>query len=179
MAIQIHKQKKEAFEYFLSTLHQWYKERNPNSTANDLSTLKVLKLLFFTCAAGTKTDSKNTLLDKVFNNFTAMPYGPVESDIYSIIKLKEFSNIKINTAGSEIINQNNDCLDINRKLIDEQVLLLKSINPNLINYSPFELVELSHKWYSWKKNYNKAKTANVFSKSIDIQEIKDEIKIFQ
>lgn len=168
-----------AFEYILFKLHQWYKQENPHCTDNDLSTLKVLKLIFFVAAAGTTPNSQNTLLDDVFDNFVAMPYGPVESDIYDLIKANAFQNVRINNVYSEILNDSIRCFDEHKSMIDSQINLLISINPDLVNRSPFELVELSHKWYSWKKNYNLAKSAGNYSGIIPIQEIKNEIKIYQ
>ena len=94
--------KKQAFEYLVFKLVKWYKS-NHNSNINDLSILKVLKLTFFVSAVGTTRDTKDTLLDNVFDNYFAMPYGHVESDIYNSIKLEEFINISINNSKTEIL----------------------------------------------------------------------------
>ena len=53
--------------------------------------LTAMKLLFL--AAAPKKDGGDDLLD-IFDNFYAMPYGPVESDVYNAIqedKLPSFS----------------------------------------------------------------------------------------
>ena len=172
-----------AFEYFVYQLNNWYKEVYGNVEENDLSTLKVLKLLFFTTAVGTNKDSENTLLDCVFYNFYAMPYGHVESDIYQSAKSKtSFENIVLGYEGSTIKDSKqiigNIGEDIKNK-IDNQISQLKLINLELIKYSSFELVELSHKWYSWVKNYNKAKSEGYYSFKIPKEDIKSEIKIYQ
>lgn len=45
--------------------------------------LTAMKLLFL--AAAPKKDGGDDLLD-IFDNFYAMPYGPVESDVYNYIR---------------------------------------------------------------------------------------------
>lgn len=166
-----------AFEYVLFKLDEWYKENHPNSNENDISVLKALKLLFFLSAVDSQKDSNDTLLDVVFDNYVAMPYGHVESDVYTNIKLKSHSNISIDnkkTTINKVIN-----LEIGTKTkIDNSVKKLKSINNDLINMSAFDLVELSHSWYSWKYYYAKAKRNNTFKEPIPNEIIKSENKIF-
>ncbi|WP_407484695.1 type II toxin-antitoxin system antitoxin SocA domain-containing protein [Elizabethkingia anophelis] len=174
--------KKLAFEYFVYQLHVWYKEACGDTKDNDLSILKVLKLLFFVSAVGTDKNSQSSLIDDVFDNFCAMPYGHVESDIYTIIKEKRLDNISIDTTKSRINSLDPILQNIDNGVkvkIDKSIDLLKEINFNLIKFSSFELVELSHRWYSWQKNYTKAKLSGSFSIPISIDEIKREIKIYQ
>lgn len=171
-----------AFEYFVYQLNNWYKEVYGNVEENDLSTLKVLKLLFFATAVGTNKDSENTLLDCVFDNFYAMPYGHVESDIYNSAKANLIKNIRLEYESSVVLDAKQIIENISEEIkqkIDNQIIQLKSINFELIKYSSFELVELSHKWYSWVKNYNRAKNDGKYSVNIPIEDIKSEIKIYQ
>lgn len=78
-----------AFDYFVYQLLNWYKEAyGENIVENDLSILKVLKLLFFMTAIGAKKEDDDSLLDNTFDKFYAMPYGHVEGDIYDSIKQK-------------------------------------------------------------------------------------------
>lgn len=172
----------QAFEYVLFKLDEWYKEINPSAKNNDISVLKALKLLFFVSAVGTVKDSKNTLLDSPFNNFVAMPYGHVESDIYAAIKSEtQFQNVSINSEDTKlediesIINFKFE----SKRNVDNSIEKLKSINKNLVNLSSFELVELSHRWFSWQKNYQIAKESGRFSSPIETSEIKSEDKIYQ
>lgn len=73
-----------AFDYMLSLFEQWYKDEGKESmNFQNCSKLSVLKLLFLTAAP--KREGARDLLD-VFNNFHALPYGPVESDIYNAIQ---------------------------------------------------------------------------------------------
>ncbi|WDF63176.1 type II toxin-antitoxin system antitoxin SocA domain-containing protein [Flavobacterium sp. KACC 22763] len=168
----------EAFEYLLSRLIDW---KNQYSNNNDLGILKVLKLTFFVSAAGTDQNSKETLLDDIFNNFVAMPYGHVESDVYKYIKNGLLSNVSINNNTSKLSESFNILnYDSNvRNKIDKSVQLLKEINPELINLSSFDLVDLSHSWYSWQKYFNEAKSKGKLSTVIPVDEIKKEDKIYQ
>lgn len=172
--------KLEAFEYVLFKLTNWYSV-NTGSNQNDLSVLKVLKLLFFISAVDTTKDSENTLLDNVFSNFVAMPYGHVESDIYHAIKNQSFQNISISNSHSEIL-ETFDVNTINPELkskVDISIDKLQSINPHLIEYSSFDLVDLSHSWYSWQYYFNLAKNMGVHSIEIPTEAIKEEEKIYK
>jgi len=170
-----------AFEYTLSRLHDWYKEAYTESSKNDISILKSLKLLFFISAVDANINSQNTLLDNTFNNFVAMPYGHVESDVYDGIKQGLLKFTKIDTRNS-LIDDAQSLLELDyktRQNIDISLEKLKTINFDLIKMSSFELVELSHLWYSWQKNFQKAKKSHSFSYPISIDEIKGEEKIYQ
>lgn len=170
--------KNQAFEYYVIKLLEWYNEVSSNNKSNDLSTLKVLKLLFFGAAMSAKEKMSETLLDSPFNTFYAMPYGHVESEIYASIKRREFTNLDINNSGSNIdLNLNYPEGDIKNK-IDKSIQNLKEANPKLILMTPFELVELSHRWYSWQFYFNKAKQNGSYSELIPAQMIKLEQKFF-
>mgnify|MGYP003610257323 CR=1 FL=1 len=85
--------KEKAFEQFVLGLIKWWAEVNPEKEweENDLSILKVLKILFFVSAVG--ADSKGDGLLNIFDNWVAMPYGHVEKDVFDLIRHKkgEFS----------------------------------------------------------------------------------------
>lgn len=110
-----------------------------------------------------------------------MPYGHVESDIYAAIKsTTSFKNITINSIDTQLRNIDNIDIPFEVKQnIDKSIEKLKSINKDLIDLSSFELVELSHRWFSWQKNYQIAKNAGRFSHPIQPFEIKNEDKIYQ
>lgn len=170
-----------AFEYFVYQLHKWYSEVFGNTEKNDLSTLKVLKLLFFVSAVNTKKESENALIDVIFNKFSAMPYGHVESEIYDFIKRGQVQNITLTNSSSSIINSQ-EILKLEsdyKSIIDNNIELLKNINFDLIKYSSIDLVELSHRWYSWQKNYKIALNKKSFSQNIPLEDIKEEIKVYQ
>lgn len=170
-------EKTEVFEYILFKLLKWHKEINP-SKDNDLSKLKVIKLHFFVSSVNS---SKNTLL-KLFDNFYAMPYGHVESEIYNNVNnLNRFIISKSNTETIKtglFDNSFEDFDGIYKSEVDEAIELLKKNNPLLINYSALELVDLSHMYFSWQTMFNLARSRNKFSESIPSQLIKDEPKYF-
>jgi uncharacterized phage-associated protein len=173
--------KTKAFEYVLFKLVEWYNEETNSKGPNDISTLKALKLLFFVSSVNTVKESVNTLLDLPFNNFVAMPYGHVESDIYKDIKENNLEDVIIEN-NSTIVKNSNFIKELSQETkvkIDNSINSLKSINKKIIELSPFELVELSHKWFSWKINYQKAIKRGDFSHAISISEIKNEDKFYQ
>lgn len=172
--------KNQAFEYFVLKLIEWFQEVNEGVQINDLSTLKVLKLLFFNSAIDSQKGEIDTLLDNPFNRFYAMPYGHVESDIYNSIRHNELPNLKIDNTSSRFVNTNvifPEC-EIKNK-IDVSISKLKKENVDLINMTSFQLVELSHSWYSWKFYYSKAKKNGSYSELIPNEIIKSEQKFYQ
>lgn len=73
----------KSFEYLTKLFIDWFKEENPIESDNykeHFSKLKLMKLLFFTAAVDTNKNNDG-LLD-IFNNFHALPYGPVDLDVY-------------------------------------------------------------------------------------------------
>lgn len=175
------------FQYILHKLILWNNEVN-RTTNNDITILKSLKLLFFISAAKTSI-KENDLLDEVFDSFWAMPYGHVESDVYDEVKrlkgdlglFELSSNNCISKISSDTdIKSLTSSLDLSKiKLIDDSIDTLKSYNRDIISYSAFELVELSHQWYSWRRNYRLAKEKGSHSQKIPSIDIKFESKIFK
>lgn len=171
----------EATKYILLQLCDWYYELNPEkkeSGVNDLTILKSLKLIFLLSIIRKDQQSLN-LLDHGFK-FNAMPYGPVESDIYSYHKnnlLDSISNIGVEYE--KLINVEYIFLtDEDKKLIDDNIDLLKIENYYLINNSASYLVDLTHLYSSWKKNFNEAKRSGSFSKEIPVEDIKNDYPYF-
>lgn len=174
--------KTQAFEYFVYQLYNWYIERYSSFDSNDLSMLKVLKLLFFCTAIEAEKDKDDTLLDLAFDNFYAMPYGHVESDVYNAIKKNELSFFKIDRDKtlifSNIEGNSFDALSNNIKTkIDSSFKKLSKENEKVLEMLPLDLVLLSHLWYSWRYYYNKAKEKGVYSEKIPNNIIKSENKV--
>jgi uncharacterized phage-associated protein len=178
--------KKLAFEYVVFKLIEWFKTQNQIATdaafnqANDLTKLKVIKLHFFSSAVNSKS---NRLLD-LFNNFYAMPYGHVESDIYNTINDLERYSISNNslTIKPQYIEQLsasfNDFDASYKQEIDTAILNLSAENKTLIKYPALDLVELSHNYFSWKCMFNIARSQDRYSEPIPSQLIKEETKFF-
>ncbi|MGY6649535.1 hypothetical protein [Wenyingzhuangia sp. IMCC45574] len=171
--------KKAAFEYFLFKIL----DRENILESNDYSILKVMKLLFFTAAASVQLDEEDSILDDVFSTFKALPFGHVETEVYTYLK-DDFAdkNIKINSSYSKIINQeriveNADIHSVDKK-IDRAIDQLYLLNKDLFSMAAFDLVELSHKWYSWQHYYSIARDNGRYSQSIPLEVIKQEEHFF-
>jgi uncharacterized phage-associated protein len=174
------------FEYFVHKVYEW----QGKADNNDLSILKLMKLLFFTTAVNSTKDKDSILLNNVFNNYVAMPFGHVESAVYSMIKEDKslmfyelsYSRTKRKEAFCEkSFDEFISSLDQSYILeIDNSIQLLKVKNSALIVYSAFDLVELSHQWYSWKQFFSKEKKISARdSYEISKEVIIDEDKYFE
>ena len=173
--------KKFLFEYCLLLFSEWYceysnKEYSNFNVHNDLSKLKVIKLHFFTC-------STSILALKIFNKFCALPYGHVEGDIYDEIDNLDYfrlSNTKLEILDSAELYRIASSPDMLEEIsiIVQAVKDLKRINYNIIGLSPFDLVELSHRWFSWKQSFHNAKIEGKFSYPIDVNTIINEAKFY-
>lgn len=168
--------KVKAFEYLSHEFISWFKEIKPDEKVEDnFCTLKLIKLHFFVCAAS--SDSKNLGLLHGFDNFYALPYGHVESNVYEQInntvtlKLKR-NNIILNEIPQGYFN------DLPVDILKEAINSLKEKNKDIVLYSPMKLVELSHSWCSWINLYKLARQFNKFSMKIPVQMIQNENKIF-
>lgn len=157
--------KKKYFEAILSELLAWHKE-NTKSTENDLSKLKILKLLFL-CVA------KDEKALEIFDNFEAWPLGPVEKDVYDFItsgllELYTVNDRKTIKKDSHSSIQSDDITEFSKKLVQK----LKDINPDLIEFSASDLVDLTHQWECW----NLARS--FWLKKIPLDLIKNEVWIY-
>lgn len=133
------------FEAFLYELLKWYQEEK-KSNINDLSILKVLKLLFLWASL-----SKETL--NIYDNFVSWELWPVEKDIYNSIKSWEIESFNITNKNTEII-KSIKCIDKYQEQASKMISYLKKKNPNLILYSASTLVDITHRWNCWKLTRN-------------------------
>lgn len=167
-----------ALEYMINRFTEWFTDVSGNDNYKHFSKLKVLKLLFFVSAINAKEGDEG-LLD-VFDNFVAMPFGPVESDIYNQMNIAKIGKYNITDKGMEIdSNANFLSLDsVTKQMIDSSIDMLKEVNPRLICYSAFNLVDLSHKWSCWQVTMDFAQMLNKGSFRIPSQLIIDSDKYF-
>lgn len=148
-----------AFEYIIQCLVNWFAETNNTTQENALlhfNKLKLFKLLFFVSAINSTTDAgKPDLLD-TFNKFYALPYGPVEGDVYNHIT--ELNHYTIHNDHVEIKKPTIDLQNIEelRPLIDDSINALREQNPHIVTLQAFDLVNISHKWPVWKILYAQA-----------------------
>jgi uncharacterized phage-associated protein len=174
-----------SFDYLLVKLINWHEHSNSNRPSfekSEFTKLKAIKLHFFTCAAsvGLEPNPHNDLLS-IFDKFCAMPYGHVESDVYNFVN--DDLLISFNVRGNYFYpkrpiseSQSHDLLT--KEKIDMALSTLQFYNPDIINYSAMQLVELSHQWYSWQTAFNLAKSQKKQSMQIPTSIIRTENKIF-
>jgi len=167
--------KEEVTKYVLLELHKWYTNSSSNKETNDLSMLKSLKLFFLLSTVN--LDKEDNLLNNVFDNYYAMPFGPVEEDVYNFFKntpeIIDKESLKISNLSS-----NNDKIAEYKNIVDICIEKLKQINDKIITYSASQLVDLTHKYSSWITNYNKALANNSAKGKIPKEEIIKEEKFY-
>lgn len=169
--------KRIAFEYLLTLLLNWAKELIPVVPEYSFTRLKALKLLFFTAAV--KNEQGGDLLD-IFDNFYALPNGPVESDIYNCITADQLTYYSFNDF-SFGLKQNYDEKDLNEELksrIKLAVEALRGKNERIVAYKADQLVDLSHIWLSWQKSISMAKAFGKGSYRMNLSEIRSNPQIF-
>lgn len=167
--------KNQIFEYFIFKTLVHLRD---NGRPNDLSVLKCVKLLFFFSTV--EDENKDSLIEE-FSNVYAMPLGHVETDIYNAMKANSFDHFLFTkqhtTLKQKTINSN--LFDKNIiKLVDPKFELLLKKNPGILFLPAYDLVELSHQWFSWRYYFDQAKAQNKLSIKIPIQVIKNEYKVY-
>lgn len=168
--------KLKAFEYTLEQLGEWYKEVTKTSDFPVFSKLKAFKLLFFVSSVNAE-DNELGLLD-IFDNHHALPYGPVESDIYDSLSAMSNFEVKGYDICKKAVGIHQDLTPDIKNSISAAVNLLRKKNNKLVELNPFDLVEISHKWYSWQFTFDLAKKLNQRSKKIPNQLIARDFKIY-
>lgn len=163
-----------AFDYMLSLFENWYNEENKeqNKGFENCSKLSMLKLLFLTAVP--KEEGARDLLD-IFDNFHALPYGPVESDIYNAIQDKKLPSYIITKRS--ITKKENVTLLYNvddYSLVKDAIDALKMKNRHLILLNAFDLVKITHKWESWKQSINFAKLMDMSSYKMTVDSIRND-----
>ena len=152
--------KKLLFEYLVYKLELWKQEMHSRSQET-FTKLKLQKILFLVASVKSK-DNTYPLLN-VFNKFYALPYGPVEMDIYEAMIDHSFKNIDFN--GNECkTNFTEGCFTNLDKAqmaaITEALQTIKNMGADYISMPPFELVDITHKWTSWQVAMQVAEMCN-------------------
>lgn len=139
------------FKEILFHLNEWYKELNPTKE-NDLSILKVMKLLFFVSGV----NQENNLFG-IFDKFQAWQYGHVEADIYNYYSENKgiFGEFNLDRFTLKINSSYTSKSNSEFQKIQDDINELKKINLELISYDAFRLVDISHSYSSWDIYYNK------------------------
>lgn len=154
--------KKDAFRFFLYLLeHRRYSR---------ITRIDALKCLFLAIVSSRDTDRE--ILLNTFDNWWAMPYGPVESDIYDWIKKDPDLALRVHSEPeAHAFKDRNATLTIS---IENALDSLVRDLPELSKYSAFQLVELTHRFDSWKSAYNAAKTYLKNSYPMNVDEMRSE-----
>jgi len=143
--------KRHLFEYLIYLLKQWKDEQYPNVT-EEFTKLKLQKILFLVAAV--KATAQSHPLLEVFNNFYALPYGPVELDIYDAMNSNTFKRINFEDNYCKIDSLNNcyfeDLDSTQKQAMIEAIIAIRNMGVDYITKDPFELVDITHKWTSWQ-----------------------------
>jgi len=169
--------KTQPFEYFL---FKAIEESSHNFDDNDFSILKTQKLLFLLTVVNCDKNNTNFLINEVFNKFVAMPYGPVEIDVYNETKNEFLSFFKISSFNS-ILQQAPDFSSLDTQIkdeIDTSIELLIKRNNKIFDLKANVLVEITHRYNSWKLKYSEARQNNSFKEPIPKELIISENKYF-
>lgn len=148
--------------------------------------LKAMKLLFLVSAP--KEQGGSDLLD-IFDNFYAMPYGPVEIDIQKAMCEDKLPSYTVNyryieRKVDELYKPRNTAVWTGRghgdlyNRIRDAVNDLRKENEKLVLLNAFELIEITHRWSSWNRAMDFAEFMNQLSAKMSIDSIRDSSKIF-
>lgn len=166
-----------AFEYILNQLLEKGVEGNSKFFQSSFTRLKALKLLFLVAAV--KNQYGNDLLD-VFDNFYALPNGPVESDVYNSITADtlQYYSFKNFSASEKQVYSTNGLNDDLKERLDESISSLLKVNDKILSYSAEQLVTLSHMWSAWGNAIALAKAFDKGSYPMSINSIRNCNQIF-
>ena len=138
------------FEYLVYLLEQW-RQQIASSYTVCFTKLKLQKILFLVASVNA-TEDNHPLLD-VFDRFYALPYGPVEIDIYHAMNNNEFSSIYFSGNNCFYRFKTDSFSSLEPSIKDTMDASLKAIKEKDVDYitmPPFELVNITHKWTSWQ-----------------------------
>lgn len=172
-----------SFEYLLFQFMKWYEEvqqitdSSHTKFLSEFSRLKVLKLLFLVSAI---QDDKGRDLLSIFDKFYAMQHGPVESDIYNAMVNDSFTYFRFKNRETTLKKYPDFALEniSNRDCLDYAISLLRKANSEIVSYPVMDLVEITHKWISWKSAYMVAQMLGKGSQSMSSELIKNGNKFF-
>ena len=168
------------FEYFVHSLYKWNQELD-NSCKPEYTKLQLHKLLFFASAINT-TAIHHEMLD-IFGRFYALPYGPVDLDIYEAMNNGKIGCISVSDRICKLNSvEDNYFDDLDKKLrniVDDAIANLKKLNVNYFSMPAFKLVEISHCWTAWRDAYSFAMLCGSKQEPMSVEAIcKSDVKYF-
>ena len=174
------------FKYFVEKIVEWYKEVKGISedipVPNTLTKTTIIKLHFFVCTLSRELFNKHT--------FYAMQFGPVCGDLLDALNQNHSGNILgyiIDMDGLQMKQESknpqedstiesND-LDKYKTEYDQAIEGLKKINKELVVTNAFNLKQISHSWFGWRRAWEEAKLKGRGAVEMDFDDIeKDPIK---
>ena len=172
--------KKDLFEYLVFLLVKWAKELRPTKDVY-LSKLRLQKILFFAATVNSRKDN-HPLLD-VFDRFYALPYGPVEVDIYDAMNVNDFSTISFDgnyCSYNNLMEKDfNNIPEELRHALENAIVSLKGIGFDYLYSSVFDLVDITHKWTAWEVSMRFAEIMGRHREEMSIDSICDcKVKAF-
>lgn len=150
--------KNKQFEYIVYLLKKWQDEQGIKSSTL-FTKLRLQKLLFLVSTVDT-AEGRNGLLD-YFDNFYALPYGPVEIDVYASMNKNGFTSISFNGNYCKYDRLDDSLFsDIDetfKALALKSVDMLKDMKRNYLTMPVFDLVAITHQWSAWQNAFGVAR----------------------
>lgn len=164
-------QKKLLFEYFVYLLNEW-KSSLCDYNVPAFTKLRLQKLLFLASTINASVEDEKLL--GIFNRFGALPYGPVELDIYDAMTDNTLTYTKFDgneCCFTESWNISHfDSLDISKRWIEQSVNELKIMRPDYLYMPIFNLVEITHQWTAWQTAFT---VAELLGNKCEMMSVKD------
>lgn len=168
------------FEYIVYRLDGW-KSKIDSKQIPVFTKLRLQKILFLICTWN--VSKKEPKLLKVFNRFYALPYGPVEMDIYEAMK-KNYAFTHLRFEGNECVydSMNDSMFEGLSKdakgYVDEAVECFISGKRDYLTMPVFDLVDITHKWSVWQFSMEYAKLQGRNKESMSNESIINSTKYY-
>ena len=149
--------KKLLFEYVVYRLDGWKREIG-STKVPPFTKLRLQKILFLICAWNVSKDNPKLL--NIFNRFYALPYGPVEMDIYDAMNDGSFKHLNFceNECNYNLVDSMFNGLPNDMKnFVDDAVNHFHSENRDYLTMPVFDLVDITHRWSVWQISMEYAK----------------------
>lgn len=166
-------QKKLLFEYFVYLLEQWKTEIKEHSIPS-FTKLRLQKLLFLACTINATVEDKRLMC--VFDRFNALPYGPVELDIYNAMNSDSFTYLsfkgndcKFKQQPETVSFDNFDDQYIG--WMDDAIKELKRKRMDYLYMPVFDIVEITHQWTAWQTAITVAELLGSKSEEMTVEDI--------
>ena len=157
--LELDMDKNLVFEYIVYRLDGW-KRKIGAKQIPAFTKLRLQKILFLICAWNVSKEEPKLL--NVFNHFCALPYGPVEMDIYEAMKdTTAFKHLHFEENECVYDAMNNSMFEelskATKDYVDEAVEHFISDKRDYLTMPVFDLVDITHKWSVWQISMEYAK----------------------